>query len=128
MTTLEIWYLCQDSHTYLQRQYIYNMHIGYPSGNTISPYLDEMFTVLSFSSDPILNDFAPLFIKLSCLLSKWLSESCYVTSWMNVSQPHIISWCCVIYNNWGGRDNQGEESLIQQFFIICHGKPSSIII
>ena len=38
------------------------------SGNANSLYMDEMFSAFNFSPDPIVNDFAQLFINCNILL------------------------------------------------------------
>ena len=52
------------------------------------------------------------FLKGRRHLCQWLKDSWYVLSWMNISQPHMFWWWCVVLIIWDGILNLRSESLI----------------
>ena len=76
-----------------------------PPGNITPLYLDEILCALKVSNDTLLNHFESLFIHISSCLRQLWRDAWYVTSWMQILQPHTIWWCWVIFCNCGGRSN-----------------------
>ena len=98
MTNMEfLLYLSWQSHI-LENSAIWSHGwIGSLSVNKTPIDMDSMIYAFNCSSNPLINDFAQLFINISCWLLQWSRDSWYIPYCMNILQPNIIWWHYVIF-------------------------------
>ena len=102
MTTLETWYIFQESHTWWKMQYLWH----------VDEFVLHHFSALNVSTDSRFKFLMIIYISQLPLLHMINWRLVYLNLDPYILQPHKIWWRWVIFRNCGERSNRRAESLM----------------